>query len=182
MIEKAKNLNQSRIQISLPSAPYSSRGYRYSKLFEILLKNYLSRNFSTEEGLYSLETSVSQFRNNAYLSITFAVDFENAQTVYAKLRRLLRELKSQGVSREEFASLKLAYQTIVSLGHEKMSDLAKRYNKWLFLKGEMFNLINELKAIEAMDYNDFGTITNKMLDEKGILVVYLGKKLDGGLK
>lgn len=181
VIEKQKALNQSRFQIALPSAPYSSRGYKCSKLFEIMLRNYLTKSLTSEEGIYSLDTQIHQFRNNAYIAITFAVDYEKAQETYKKIKKLLKELKAQGSSKAEFNSLKTAYSTIISLGHERMSDLAKRYNKWLFLKGELFNLTTELKAIEAMNYSDYETIFKKMLDEKGMTVVYLGKKLDEDL-
>lgn len=178
VVVKSKALNQSRFQLSMPSAPYSSRGYKYSKLFEIMLRNYLMKSLSGEHGLYSLDTRLNQFKNNAYLSITFAVDYENASEVYEKVKKLLKELRSQGSSKEEFNSLKIAYATMIALGHERMSDLAKRYNKWLFLKDEMFNLNTELKSVQAMNHTDYETIFKKMLDQKGMTVVYLGKKLD----
>lgn len=182
VIEKYKSLNQSRIQISFPSAPYSSTGYKYSKLFEIMLRNYLVKNFAGAEGVYSQDVSVHQFKNNAYLTITYAVDYEKATSSYNKIIKLLEEFNAQGISRNMFEDLKMAYQTILSLHHEKMSDLAKRFNKWLFLKDEIFNLPAELKMVGLLNYEDYIKVTHKILDTSGMLVVYIGKKLEEELK
>lgn len=178
VIQKNKNLNQSRFQLSLPSAPYSSLGYKYSKLFEIYLRSYLVKALRGVSGLYGLDVEIKQFKSNAHLSITFAVDYEEATDVYKKVKKVLRELRVQEIGRREFNSVKRAYQTIVSLGNEKMSDLARRYNKWLFLNGELFSINKELKQIGVMNYEDYLYITNKMLDPNGMLTVYLGKKLN----
>lgn len=178
IIKKNKNLNQSRFQISFPSAPYSSTAYRYSKLFEIYLKNYLTKGLSGISGVYGLDIYVSQFKNNAHLNIVFAVDYEKAEEVYKKVIDLLEGQKQESTTTDEFNSVVLAYKTLISLGHEKISDLAKRYNKWLFLKGELFNLTHELKAISAMNYNSFRSVSKKILNFDSMLVVYLGKPLE----
>ena len=178
IIQKNKNLNQSRFQISIPSAPYSSAGYKYSKLFEIYLRSFLSSKLKGEGGVYGLDVEIKQFKNNAHLNITFAVDYEDAVVVYKKVQDLLTQLKSQSITKREFDSLKTAYQTIISLGHERMSDLAKRYNKWLFLNGELFSLTKEIKQVSSLSYEDFIYITGKMLDKGGRQTVYLGKKLN----
>ena len=74
----------------------------------------------------------------------------------------------------------MSYKTMLSLGHEKMSDLARRFNKWLFLKNELFNLTNELKAISAMNFDSFREISKKMVNFNSMMVVYLGKPLEKG--
>lgn len=178
IIQKNKNLNQSRFCLSIPSAPYSSAGYKYSKLFEIYLRSFLSTRLKGAQGIYGLDVEIKQFKNNAHLSITFAVDYEDATQVYNKVIDLLTQLKSQQITKREFESLKTAYQTIISLGHERMSDLAKRYNKWLFLNGELFSLTKEIKQIASLSYEDFLYISGKMLDPSGRLTVYLGKKIN----
>lgn len=180
IVEKNKNLNQSRFQISLPSAPYSSTAYRYSKLFEIYLKQYLQNGLSKEGGVYGLDLYVSQFKNNAHLNIVFAVDHEKAVTIYNRVIELLKGQRQESTTMAEFKSLVVAYQTMISLGHERMSDLARRYNKWLFLKQEMFNLSQELKLIEAMNFESFRQVSRKMINFNSILVVYLGKPLEKG--
>ena len=177
IIEKNKNLNQSRFQISLPSAPYCSSGYRYSKLFEIYLSNYLKRGLAKEKGIYSLNVYLSQFKNNAHLNIVFAVDHERAEEIYKKVLDLLKGQRQESITKSEFNSLIMAYKTMISLGHEKMSDLARRYNKWLFLKGELFNLNTELKVISAMNFDSFSDVCRKMINFNSMLVVYLGKPL-----
>lgn len=180
IITKSKNLNQSRFQISLPSAPYSSSAYRYSKLFEIYLKNYLKRGLAGEQGVYGLDIFVSQFKNNAHMNIVFAVDYSRAEQVYKKVIELLRGQRQESTTKNEFKSLTIAYRTLISLGHEKMSDLAKRYNKWLYLKGELFNLNHELKLISAMNFDSFREVSKKIVNFNSMLVVYLGKPLSDG--
>lgn len=180
IIEKNKNLNQSRFQISLPSAPYSSSGYRYSKLFEIYLSNYLKHGISGEDGVYGLNVYLSQFKNNAHINIVFAVDYDKAGEAYNKVIDLLRGQRQESITMGEFKSLIMSYKTMLSLGHEKMSDLARRYNKWYFLKGELFNLNNELKTISAMSFDSFRDIAKKMVNFDAMLVVYLGKPLEEG--
>jgi len=183
IIEKNKNLNQSRFQISLPSAPYSSSAYRYSKLFEIYLSNYLKKGLAGETGLYGLDIYISQFKSNAHMNIVFAVDHDKAETIYKRVIELLKGQKQESITKGEFNSLVLAYRTIVALGHEKMSDLAKRYNKWLFLKNEVFNLNYELKVVSAMNFDSFKEISKRIINFNSMLVVYLGKPLpDGSLK
>lgn len=180
IIEKNKNLNQSRFQISLPSAPYSSSGYRYSKLFELYLSNYLKRGLVGESGVYGLNVYLSQFKNNAHLNIVFAVDNEKAVEAFNKVIELLKGQKQESITKSEFKSLIMSYKTMLSLGHEKMSDLARRFNKWLFLKNELFNLTNELKAISAMNFDSFREISKKMVNFNSMMVVYLGKPLEKG--
>lgn len=180
IITKNKNLNQSRFHLSLPSAPYVSAGYKYSKLFEIYLSNYLRTRLSSEMGLYGLNVYISQFKNNAHLNIVFAVDEDKAVDVYKKVIELLKGQRQESVTMSEFNSLVVAYKTMVSLGHEKMSDLAKRYNKWLFLKGEVFNLNKELKVISTMNFESFRDVSRKMINLNSLLVVYLGKALEDG--
>ena len=64
-----------------------------------------------------------------------------------------------------------------------MSDLARRYNKWLYLKGELFNLNHELKLISAMNFDSFREVSKKIVNFNSMLVVYLGKPLtDGALE
>lgn len=180
IITKNKNLNQSRFHISLPSAPYISSAYKYSKLFEIYLSNYLKSGLGSEMGLYGLNVYISQFKNNAHLNIVFAVDEEKAVDVYKRVIELLKGQRQESTTMAEFNSLVVAYKTMVSLGHEKMSDLAKRYNKWMFLKGEVFNLTNELKAISTMNFESFREVSKKMINLNSMLVVYLGKPLEDG--
>lgn len=180
IIEKNKNLNQSRFQISLPSAPYSSSAYRYSKLFEIYLANYIKRGLGGERGVYGLDVYVSQFKNNAHLNIVFAVDYDKAGEVYKKIIDLLKGQRQESITKSEFKSLIIAYQTLMSLGHEKMSDLAKRYNKWMFLKNELFNLSYELKLISAMNFESFREVSRRIVNFNSMLVVYLGKPLSAG--
>ena len=178
IITKNKNLNQSRFQISLPSAPYSSSAYRYSKLFELYLKNYLKKGLADEQGVYGLDIYLSQFKSNAHLNIVFAVDYEKAEAVYKKVIELLKGQRQESTTTSEFKSLVVAYKTMISLGHEKMSDLARRYNKWLFLKGELFNLAHELKVISAMNFDSFKEVSKKIINFNSMLVVYLGRQLD----
>lgn len=180
IIEKNKNLNQSRFQLSLPSAPYSSSAYRYSKLFEIYLANYLKKSLSGEKGVYGLDVYVSQFKNNAHLNIVFAVDYEKAGEVYKKVIDLLKGQRQESITKSEFRSLIIAYQTMMSLGHEKMSDLAKRFNKWMFLKNELFNLNYELNLISAMNFESFREVAKRIVNFNSMLVVYLGKPLEAG--
>lgn len=177
IVMKNKNLNQSRFHLSFPSAPYSSTAYKYSKLFEIYLSNYLKSGLSTERGVYGLNVYISQFKNNAHINIVFAVDSERAVELYQKVIDLLKGQRQESTTMAEFKSLVVAYKTLISLGHEKMSDLARRYNKWLFLKGELFNLTNELKAISIMNFEGFRDICKKMINFNSLLVVYLGKPL-----
>lgn len=177
IITKNKNLNQSRFHISFPSAPYSSTAYKYSKLFELYLSNYIKSGLADERGVYGMNVYISQFKNNAHINIVFAVDSERAEELYKKIIELLKGQRQESIRLAEFKSLKLAYKTMISLGHEKMSDLARRYNKWMFLKGELFNLTNELKAIEVMDFESFRDVTRKMINFNSMLVVYLGKPL-----
>lgn len=180
IIEKNKNLNQSRFQLSLPSAPYSSSAYRYSKLFEIYLANYLKKSLSGEKGVYGLDVYVSQFKNNAHLNIVFAVDYEKAGEVYKNVIDLLKGQRQESITKSEFRSLIIAYQTMMSLGHEKMSDLAKRFNKWMFLKNELFNLNYELNLISAMNFESFREVAKRIVNFNSMLVVYLGKPLEAG--
>lgn len=180
IVVKNKNLNQSRFQISLPSAPYSSSGYRYSKLFELYLSNYLKHGITGEDGIYGLNVYLSQFKNNAHINIVFAVDYDKAEEAFNKMLDLLRGQRQESISMGEFKSLMMSYKTIISLGNEKMSDLARRYNKWFFLKGELFNLNNELKAVSALNFDSFREIAKKMINFDSMLVVYLGKPLEEG--
>lgn len=181
IIQKNKSLNQSRFQISLPSAPYSSSAYKYSKLFEIYLKNYLKNGLSAERGVYGLNIYISQFKHNAHLNIVFAVDHDKAETIYKKVIDLLKGQRQESITKEEFRSLTLAYKTMISLGHEKMSDLAKRYNKWLFLKNDLFNLTHQIKSISAMTFDGFREVSKKMINFNSLMVVYLGKPLSAGV-
>ena len=180
IIEKNKNLNQSRFQISLPSAPYSSNGYRYSKLFEIYLLNYLRHGITGEDGIYGLNVYLSQFKNNAHINIVFAVDYDKAEKGFNKIIDLLRGQRQESISMGEFKSLIMSYKTMISLGYEKISDLARGYNKWFFLKGELFNLNNELLVVSAMNFESFREISRKMINFDSMLVVYLGKPLEKG--
>ena len=88
---------------------------------------------------------------------------------------LLRSLRAQEISKKVLCCVFTHYETLISLGHEKMSDLAKRYNKWLFLSGELFSINKLLKEIQVLNYNDYLYIADKMLDPKGMLTVVLGK-------
>lgn len=178
VIQKPKKLNQTRFQLSFPSAPYSSNGYKYSKLFELYLRSYLRQSLAGTAGLYGVDLETSQFKNNAHLSITFAVDKDRAVEVYNKVLSLLKIAKDQQVSVAQLNSTKIAYQTLLSLGHEKMSELATRYNKWIFLKDELFNLTNEIKLTRKMSHKNFSYICNAILNFDEMLTVIVGEKVD----
>ena len=177
-IEKMKPLNQTRFQISFPSAPYNSAGYKYGKVFEDYLAFYLRQSLSDMQGIYGVSTSIRQFKENGHISITFAVDEDQAKMVYNKVISLLIQLSYETLTNSEFSSAVTKYKTLVALKHERISDLALRYNKWLYLKDKLFNLDNELIAIDSLSYNNFIYICKQTLDFSKMVVVCLGRKIE----
>ncbi len=177
-IAKQKPLNQTRFQISFPSAPYNSTGYKYSKLLQIYLNIYLRMELSATRGVYGIDVNIHQFKNNSHMAITFAVDREIASSVYNKIILSLKKLKSELVSKNEFLSLVSRYKTEVAKNHQTTLALALRFNKWLFLKEKLFELRPELDAIDALVYEGFTNTTKLTLDFNHFMVAVLGKKED----
>ncbi len=177
-VQKYKTLNQTRFQISFPSAPYDSAGYKYGKLLEDYLITYLRMELANTEGVYGVNVVISQFKGNGHISILFAVDEDKAELVYNKVVIALRKVKSETVTTIEFNSLVTKYKTQVALKHEKITDLALRFNKWLYLKDKVFNLQNELIAIDSLSYNNFIYICKQTLDFSSMVVVCLGRKIE----
>lgn len=178
-LSKPKSLNQTRFQISFPSAPYVSTGYKYSKLIETYLTYALREEVLKLLNVYGVNVSVIAFKNNGRLSVTFAADAEVAEERYAAVINRLKQIASEGVSEKEFNVLKNMYETTVSLYHESSTEIAYRFNKWLLIKDELFNLNTEIAGINAMTYENFSYTLNHILDFNKILVVVLGKKPDG---
>ena len=176
-VEKVKTLNQTRFQISFPSAPYNSAGYKYGKILEDFLNLYLRVELANVQGVYGVNASIVQFKGNGHISITFAVDEEKAKDVYLLVFSALLRLKSETVTNKEFESSVTKYKTQVALKHEKITDLALRYNKWLYLKDKLFNLQNELIAIDSLSYQNFIYICKQTLDFSKMVVVSLGRKI-----
>ncbi len=176
-VEKTKTLNQTRFQISFPSAPYNSAGYKYGKILEDYIDTYLRTELANAKGVYSLNVAIKQFKENGHISITFAVDEDKASEVYNMVVSALVRLKTETVTTMEFNSIVTKYKTQVALKHQKITELALRYNKWLYLKNRLFNLENELIAIDSLTYSNFTYICNQTLDFTRMVVVCLGRKM-----
>ncbi len=174
-ISKNKPLNQTRFQISFPTAPHESAGYKYSKIFEMYLNLYLRMELKMVSGVYGVDVVVRQFKNNSHISITFAVDSAVAEDVYHCVVKSLKKLKSEQITRQEFNIMLDKYKTEVALQHTTPQTIAVRYNKMLFLKDELFNLDNELQQISSLSYDNFNITCVKTLDFNSVLVVAIGK-------
>lgn len=177
-ISKLKTLNQTRFQITFPSAPYLSSSYKYAKLIEAYLTYYIRGELLKELNVYSVDISVIGCKNNGHLSISFAVDNEVANDRYNTVMKLLKQIATEGISNAEFESLKNMYETTVSIYHESSVKVANRFNKWILIKDEVFNLNNEIASIRAMTYENFVYTLKHILDFNKILVVMLGRKND----
>lgn len=177
-VEKTKTLNQTRFQISFPSAPYDSAGYKYGKMLEDYMNSYLRVELANTAGVYGVNVAISQFKGNGHISITFAVDEEICVDIYNKVLSALIRLKSEMVTAMEFNSIVTKYKTQVALKHEKITELALRYNKWLYLKNKLFNLQDELVAIDSLTYSNFIYICKQTLDFTRMVVVCLGRKIE----
>lgn len=177
-LDKVKTLNQTRFQISFPSAPYNSAGYKYGKILEDYINVYLRNELANMTGIYGVNVFVSQFKENGHISIYFAVDEDYAEETYTKVCMALLRLRAETITNTEFNSLTTKYKTQVALKHETITDLADRYNKWLYLKDKLFNLQNELLAIDSLSYNNFVYICKQTLDFSKMVVVRLGRKIN----
>lgn len=174
-ISKNKPLNQTRYQISFPTAPHDSAGYKYSKILEMYLNLYLRMELKMVAGVYGVDVTIRQFKNNSHISITFAVDSDNAENVYHSILKALVKLKNEQVTRQEFNIMQDKYKTEVALQHTNPQTIAVRYNKMLFLKGELFDLDNELQQISALTSENFNITCVKTLDFNAMLVIAIGR-------
>ena len=177
-IGQKKSLNQTRFQISFPTSPYESVGYKYTKIFEMYLGLYLRIELSKTAGVYGMEVATKQFKNNSHISISFAVDGDIANEVYEKVFDALMRLKDERVSKKDFETLVVKYKTEVALNHLQPNIMASRYNKWLFIKGELFDINTELKEIGALSYENFITTCQLTLDFSKVVVIAIGKLFD----
>jgi len=174
-IAKNKPLNQTRFQISFPTAPHESTGYKYSKILEKYLNLYLRIQLKETAGVYGVEIKVVQFKNNSHILISFAVDSEKAENIYEKVVSSLINFKSEQITKAEFDSLINMYKTEVALYHTMPSAMAIRYNKMLFLKDKLFDLDAELNQIAGLSYENFHTACSVTLDFNEMVVVALGR-------
>lgn len=174
-IAKNKPLNQTRFQISFPTAPHESAGYKYAKILEKYLNLYLRVQLRETAGVYGIETKVVQFKNNSHISISFAVDSERAENIYELVVLALINLQKEHITKDEFDSLVNMYKTEVALLHSLPTNLATRYNKQLFLKDKLFDLDAELSQISALVYENFHTTCSATLDFSTMVVIMLGR-------
>ena len=175
MLYKYKNLNQTRVQIMLPSAPYASTGYKYSKLVETYLNTYLKNGIKDLSTLYDLSVKAKAYKNNAHLMIYFAVDAEDADEAYARINKLLFSLRAELVNKQEFEAIKMSYLTLLLKNFDSTLSLARQYNKRMQLCGEFFSIDKEIVKVQSLDYDSFVYVLKQMLNLECKHTVCLGK-------
>ncbi len=179
--EKTKMLFQDRFEIAFPCASYSSENYKYVRLIDNYVQDYLENYTAGKDYIYGLNVELVRFSNNGHIKIAFAVDSDRAEDVYNDITSQIADIREQGISLGEFEKLKTTYVIKVAFNNEGCLSLARSYAKKLALRGEVFDIDSEIINIRNLDYENFLIVMKDTLSNKNMSVARVGIKRDNFL-
>ena len=179
-LKNKQSLEQVHLCLGLPSHPIAHEERYASYVLNTLLGGGMSsrlfQNIREKQGLaYSVFSDLAPYKDTGCLLVYAGTSPETAPRVVKSIVHELRDLKENGVTREELRRAKDQLKGSLMLGLEstasRMSNLARHQMYF----GEFFSLDEMLEKIEAVRAEDIARITQKFFRTEMISLTVLGR-------
>lgn len=179
-LKNKQSLEQVHLVAGLPSCPIPHRDrYAWYILNTILgggMSSRLFQNIREKQGLaYSVYSDLATYRDSGCLMIYVGTSSETVKKVIRSMMHELRDLKENGVTREELRRAKDQLKGSLMLGLEstgsRMSNIARQQMYF----GRFFTLDEIIQGIEAVKNDDLSRIMLENFRPDSVSLTVLGR-------
>ena len=176
---KRKPIEQMHIAIAYASAPRGDKNEdTFSALNSILGGSMSARLFQEvreKRGLaYSVYSYISAFSECASQNIYAGVNPEHAEEAYEAICEVVRDMKTNGVTQDEFLRSREQMKSGMFFSNESSNAQMLLYGKYMLYFNEIFNFEDKLASINAMTYESARETLDRMFEEKQKAVALIG--------
>lgn len=176
---KQKPIEQMHIAIGYPSVP---RGDKWENLVSAVngvlggtMSARLFQEVREKRGLaYSVYSYLSPYTECGSQVIYAGVNPAQAEEAYAAVREVVKDLKTNGVTKDEFARSREQIKSGMFFSNESSNSQMLLYGKHMLYFNKVFDFEEKLEQINAMKYDDTREAIEKMFDEKQKAIALVG--------
>ncbi len=176
---KQKAIEQMHIAIAYPSVPRGDEREDYVSAINGILGGSMSARLFQEvrekRGLaYSVYSYLSAFPECATLNIYAGVNPANATEAYEAIEQVVRNLKKNGITEDEFLRSREQMKSGMFFSNESSNSQMLLYGRYMLYFDKIFDFEEKLNRINAMTYAKAQETLSILLDEKHKAIALVG--------
>ena len=176
---KNKPIEQMHMAIAYPSF---QRGHKNEDLFNAInnalggsMSSRLFQEVREKRGLaYSVYSYASPMKEVGSHIIYAGVNPEQKDDAYAAILDIIRDLKKNGITEQEFLRSREQMKSGLFFSNESTNSQMLLYGKYALYFNKPFNFEERLQSINAMQYDDVMDVISYMFDDKYKTVSLVG--------
>ena len=175
---KNKKLNQSRIFLAFPSINYKSSKKYALEIILPILENVLKEKTMSAHYFHDIKLSTNFYANNGKFTIETMVDCEHVDEFLKLVIDVLKSIKNNGISEQEFKNEKNAYLIKFLESNETVSNFSKNSAKEIAVNKQSYSLASEIMKIELLKISDANSVINQTIDFSKLFIAYIGNPIE----
>ncbi|PKK95823.1 MAG: hypothetical protein CVV59_01720 [Tenericutes bacterium HGW-Tenericutes-4] len=186
-IKCVKSTNaQSQIRIAIPTYNVYDENIDAMKILNVAFGNGMGSKLFTrireELGLvYSISSSLNTYKDGGYLSINFSTSHKNVETAVLEIKKLIEEVKHNGINEEEFENAKTAIITAHKFANEKNGFVSNNNANTLAIFDRTYTKHERIDRINKVQLAHVNELAKDLFSSKNIIISYVGKETDKDL-
>ena len=176
---KCKPIEQMHLAIAYPAVP---RGDKREDMFTAInsvlggsMSARLFQEVREKRGLaYSVYSYISAFSECASQNIYAGVNPNNLQQAYDAINAVIRDIKENGISEDEFLRSREQMKSSMFFSNESSNSQMLLYGRYMLNFNKIFDFEEKLNRINAMTYTDTQETLSIMFNEKEKAVALVG--------
>ena len=176
---KCKPIEQMHLAIAYPAVP---RGDKREDMFTAInsvlggsMSARLFQEVREKRGLaYSVYSYISAFSECASQNIYAGVNPNNLQQAYDAINAVIRDIKENGISEDEFLRSREQMKSSMFFSNESSNSQMLLYGRYMLNFNKIFDFEEKLNRINAMTYTDAQETLSIMFNEKEKAVALVG--------
>lgn len=177
---KNKPIEQMHLAIAYPSVPRGDEREDYMTALNSILGGSMSARLFQEvrekRGLaYSVYSYLSSFPECASQNIYAGVNPANTQEAYEAILEVIKTMKEQGITEEEFLRSREQMKASMFFSNESSNSQMLLYGRYMLYFNKVFDFEDKLNRLNAMTYSKAQEVLSIMFDESKKAVALVGK-------
>lgn len=176
---KRKPIEQMHLAIAYPAVP---RGDKKEDMFTAInsvlggsMSARLFQEVREKRGLaYSVYSYISAFSECASQNIYAGVNPNNLQQAYDAINAVIRDMKENGISEDEFMRSREQMKSSMFFSNESSNSQMLLYGRYMLNFNKIFDFEEKLARINAMTYADAQDTLSMMFNEEEKAVALVG--------
>lgn len=177
-----KNVAQSTVRIMMPAPNCKDNDYyAFVVLSSILGGNTSSRLYKTIRDRLGYVYSINTYTNNDYHSGIFIIQFatapQNVENALAEIKKILVDIKTNGITKQELSSEKLKNKIAITTQSEQTISVAGSNNLDMLQENRVYTDEDNIKLLEKVTAAEIHDVAKKVLSSEHMVCGILSDSL-----